>query len=447
MWVLGRGSNIPDVIDSAETRFAAGTADEVVATLGDFGVGRQERDSFVDAIASLWDELSAESSLRVLQRLSPRRSEHPLLRREAGVWGALALVIPEQWLHAFEELPDDGRIALLEAVSPLVAEGMPEQAARDLLVLARREGIDDTKALVVAALLHRFQEPSGSFEDMWALGPNTLADISRRHPSLVPLKVVDRVVKQLVKAIRSSMEEARGGSFGFGGAVSEVSLGTIASRMTSIPETVWNCLITKLQADWLPPEMRFDAASGLALLGYRTTPPDSVAEALRNVSQDTRPSLFSEISARLLRTAVLRAKAPMGLSESEVDEVAADVRDSDPRVRDIALQAALMVPLQGPSLPDLASTAIVAGIFDPVPRVVIACLRATRDLPSTFGKTWPLVPGAERRLLTLFDEGSRELRAELAMTARAGGMSVESERALLEKATRDRSWVVRDAVR
>jgi hypothetical protein len=146
------------------------------------------------------------------------------------------------------------------------------------------------------------------------------------------------------------------------------------------------------------------------------------------------------VSIDLLRAARLAVHArQLGLDDQVV--VLTLTRHADARVRQIAIETAATFLWVNSS--EAIEAALLAGLYDPEERVLVAALEGLRRATLTQISA----DAVAQRLGRVYQEYGREVRAAAVLAAKARLQTADDPRLsqMVERGARDRSWIVRHA--
>lgn len=446
LWIQNGGKAVPAVLERTERHFDESSADQIVAQLEASRVG-WEQSSIVEAYAGLWDEVGESVIRRWIEEVPVVSSDHPTWTLARQLWVALVLRAPTEWQDALDALDRDQQVSLLDAVTPDVAARLPTKARRLLSMLIREEAAprltqEADVALLFAALLE--STPAASKSE-WTVfdeaGPSVVAALAPRYGSNLGRKTLQGAAIQLVEEVRREAEGAKAGTRGFGGIPPAIRLAQIA-RAQRVPgaEVALVDVSTDPEA---PADIRLDGLRGLHYLTFERPLSPKARSRVLSMPLEGRPSFFERATPELidcLRVATLMGRVVP--SQELVGRTLSFARSTDPRVRQIALEAIQKTKSPGSSL---VVSLLLTGLSDPSPDVVIRALVATRQLV----RIEPSLQSAlEDRVIAVFEQSPRTVRVQAVLAASRltrRGLGSNRLSGVVSRGASDRSWLVRDA--
>ncbi len=189
-------------------------------------------------------------------------------------------------------------------------------------------------------------------------------------------------------------------------------------------------------------DIRFEAIRGLTAIAHNAGLPADVLARIKDTSEGGAGPLFEFVTPRLLHAA--RIALTVATQSTNLDaEILTLVRDEEPRVRQVAIEAATLALRDRQS--EVLEGAIASALFNPDEATVRMAMGAA-DVAALRTSAVRIAIG--ERLVTLFDEGSRRLRAAVVTAVRRGLMPPDLDtqaNRLLDRALEDRSFQVRTA--
>lgn len=445
MWALGGQHNPERVIPMAEPYLDHGGADFIVSSLAESADSGFYQQRFVMVAADLWDLLTDDMLRAVISRVEPELGDAwhaPATRR---IWAAYALRLQAEWADAYSRLSPDLRGALLDHLSPNAVRHFDADTRATILASAveyAKVSDGDATLPLIASLAGQGDREIAELVDAQASDVIVAAIADLRADVVFPA-TADRVVRSLSEQVLRDSAEARKGTVGFG-AGTRIALGRLLAAMPEVTQDQIEPLLATALAEDLPPEYVLEARQGLTLL--RQTHPMDAATIERLHSGNDRVGsglTHGGMTEDLLKVSRLRVLASSTSHDEQLALVAA-TRDSDARVREVAISACVETLEDGAD--QALVWAIVSGLFDPSEGVMSAALdglpAVTRESRAAAVVSWDRLP----RLLEL---AGRDVRVAAIHAAHAAAQSDtgydERLRRLVARAQHDKSWRVRDA--
>jgi hypothetical protein len=443
LWTLNSTPtrNLEGVAELAEPRFDMRSADQIIGQLDRGEALRVWTDRpLTEMSVALWDLISEQTMLELLDRFPLYESDHPDAMKVAVLWSLASLRVPEVWNQRFGKLDNSQHRQFLGGLAPAVAERLPKSAALQLIEAnpKRPEGMHEARILAVLA------DRAGHLDavDLSRAPAAAIALISGDAPPLVRGPLLDRATQLLIDECRSMIDAARQGRRGLGTyePLALLALACTARQYGLFPGALDIFEEAAMDAR-VPADVRYEAVRGLTVIAHHVGLPSGFATRLVDLPETGAAAIFEFVTPRLMhaaRIALLIACRREGLDS----ELLMLVHDELPRVRQIAVEATSLALNQRSS--EALEGALASALFDPdevTVRQTIAALRANPLRTSTVR----LAIGY--RLFILFDKGSRKVRAAVVGAVTAGVMPSEQQdqaERLLERAKKDRSFQVRD---
>lgn len=390
-------------------------------------------DAQIDVAAGVWNLLDDSAADDVLAWLPAATANRSASRRN-NVVSALLWRRPATWTDIFAGADATTRTQMLTSLDPRDLDAAPDDLRQLLAAHAADAGQDSIPDGLAGAL--RFITTRVPIDDFEQIDAGDALELLDWTPDAVTPEVVSALAAKLTAAARERLQEAAGGSFGFGRYDTDQALGQLASYLPTRPTDVIDTLVTTCGHPASPASWQFGALEGLAALrraGHLDQEDIAVVRELRLVPG---PELFGEeISAASMRANQLRILAP-DVDADDVAWLAVCSRGSDVKARLIAMVAF-------GATTDAEATAVdwslVGGLFDPEDDVVIRAVGSIgrRGLSADSGAE----PVARNRLIDLAATASAAVRREVVVTA---AERPELELAdLVVRARNDRAWTVR----
>jgi len=448
-WTLGGGSSVQLAMRFAEPYFSYESGDYIISTVStcDPTRGRSQRLAALGAEA--WDLLSDGALQQLAEEVPPKQGQGSPAPESRMIWAGFAIRLTDQWYERYRQFDASLQGALLGSLNPVALRyfndemkvTMYEALGSDEEVLA-----DGGHLLPLAAAL----APAGDDErlrhmlDSQPVLTRVVAQLKKERPSVVSPATESRVLDYLRGALVEQSADARKGSIALGGAGPRLELGRMLSVVQSPDQELVDLLVETAIDPSLPSQYLVEARQGLVLLrrskGLRQTDVRRLRSAPHMMGQRPFEEGFTSDVLRVLLLQILADRT----TEAERAELAAAVRSTEVRVRDIAVNTCTEA-LQTRQDEGLA-WAVVSGLFDPSDSVSDGALAGLRPLTEHF-KTAAEV--AWQRLPDLFNSSARDVRSQiihaLEHVSPKTNRQKERQRALLARARQDRSWQVRSA--
>jgi hypothetical protein len=443
LWALSstNASTLGGVAELAEAHFDHDSAEEIITQVNRGEPLRHWSDGpLIDLALSIWDLLSEGTTIALMERLPLFVSDHPYAVKVASFWSLASLRAPDGWRDRFAQLDEPQRRQLLRGLSVPVAERLPTEAALWLVQdNPRPGGVHD--AHVVGVLADRVDRRGDV--DLSAAPPAAIALLGRDAPSLVKGGRLDRALEGLAAECRAIVDDSRRGSRGMGNyePLAMLTLGCTIRPGGPTPDAL--AVFVEAATDVrVSADIRFDAIRGLTAIAHNAGLPADVSARIKDTPEGGAGPLFEFVTPRLLHAARI-ALIVMTHGENFDAEILTLVRDEEPRVRQIAIEAAALALRDRRS--EVLEGAIASALFDPDEATIRMAIGAA-DVVALRTSAVRLAIG--ERLVTLFDKGSRRLRAAVVNAVRRGLMPAELDtqaNRLLDRALEDRSFQVRTA--
>jgi hypothetical protein len=439
MWVLSGGGDIERIVDFAEPRLDSGSADALVAQVeAQTVIPRIANGALPKVAVALWDLLSPETVDRLLMQLRPTAGPLAVDPEVRHFWGRTALSAPQVWQQRAVELDSPQQAALLEALPSTAIASFERSLAEKFASAGKQAGDALSPAARGALVLVRRRlgkEPTIEGE---AVAQITV-EVALRDSDALPNEAYETVEGLLREKRREEADAAQKGSMSFGGRTTAADISLVAQARGAIDPATVAELLSEAANGALPPDFRL--ASLLALARLAAT--DLAAPEVPPIGERERPhpfQAFMPVSIDLLRAARLAVHA----RRLELDDqvvVLTLTRHADARVRQIAIETAATFLSVNSS--EAIEAALLAGLYDPEERVLIAALGGLRRATLTRISADAVV----QRLGRVYQEYGREVRAAAVRAAQARLRTAEDPRLsqIVERGAHDRSWIVRHA--
>jgi hypothetical protein len=436
LWILSGQRPIESVADSVEHRFDHRSADLVIGQLDRQGPLRKRTDpALAETAAALWDLVSDETVVELLDRLVLQPSDHPASLYAAMFWATASVRTPSEFERRFLAQEADQQRALLDALTPFTVSHLPSRAAEALLAAGKTH--TPAQAHIYSLLALRVGGPQ--LVDLRDATAPALIRLRRDAKQLVDDTLLSRALAEMTRTVSEEFEDAKRGKRGIGSInpISVLSLGLASApeheRMAGL------ALLTDAALDTdLPADLRFDAVRGLTAVAHNAGLPEPWASRLRELPEHGAQAMMGDFSPAVMAAVRLGLRAAVG--DDITDEALRMVRSEEQRIRELAVEACGLAERHGRHA-ELVEFALSSALFDPAEPIV---LKALEVLSESSPRSDAVSRAVVSRLLTLFDKGGRAVRAQVVRVARrwrAPGTEV-----ILDRAVRDRSYTVRAAL-
>jgi hypothetical protein len=444
LWALNSTGtrNTDGVAELAEPRFDTQSADLIIAELDRGKPLRVWTDGpLIEMAVALWDLISDETYIKLLDRLPLHESDHPDAMRVAVLWALACVRVPDVWQQRFGDLNSSQYRQLLQGIAPAVAERVPKSAALQLISSNPKRPEAMQEARILGLLADRVGRPE--LVDLSAAPAATIVLIGRDAPSLVKGPLLDQAIQQLIAECHSTIEAARKGrrSLGTYEPFALLAIGC-ATRGNGLFPGALDIFEEAATDARVPADIRYEAVRGLtAIAHYTGLPPDSVARLI-DLPETGAAAIYEFVTPRLMRVARIALLIEFGRTDLD-SELLMLVHDEQARVRQTAIEAVALALDRRSS--ETLEGALASALFDPDESTVRQAIAALSAKPL---RTSTVRLAIGYRLVTLFDKGSRKVREAVVGAVKDGVMPSEQEdqaRELLARAREDRSFQVRDA--
>lgn len=445
MWILGGGRDRRPVADLVEPNLDVAAIAEVLRYL--LGVPASMRDpahAVAEVAYALWDCVPEQTVASLFHWLEPEPVQHPVADDVRRLWAILALRAPETFAERLVAFDAQTQAAFVGELTPAALRRLPESAARSLLdaVVSHPPEWDIGDRFVAAAVLDDSLGLERRSLDLNEAPPDAIVAVAKEARERVTDAELERAAAALGASIRDRLGAAREGRYGFGTRSPEALLAAAIEALGGEGGHHLPPLLEVVEEHELPGEMRLEALVGLGMLASRTLLDAQTVERIRAAPLRARDTLLRPVSTELLEAARLLALA-RDLSQTEQARLIAFSRDRDPRVRELSVNAAALANEDRPA--DVLEYVLVSALFDPDESVLVRGLVGLRQTPSDL-----LQETVDERLITLVRRHRRLVRAGAASLARrllAAGLESTRLAQVVELASGDKSWRVREAAR
>lgn len=444
LWALNSSgpSNLDGVVELAEPRFDSESADQIVGEVNRGEPLRTWNDlPLIELSVALWDLISDRTAIALLDRLPLVASDHPNAARVAAFWALASVRIPAAWLEHFEQLDVSQRRQLLRGLSPAIARRLPEHVGLRLVEASPKPRDDLHEAHIIGVLANLAGRP-----DVVDLSSAPAASVVRLGRDALPLvqgRLLDRAIEQLIDECRETVGAARRGSRGMGGyePFAMLALGYTVRPDRDLPDAL--AIFEEAATDAsVPADVRYEAIRGLTVIAHQVGLPSNLVARIGELPEAGAAPIFEFVTPQLFHAARIALLVACGREGLEA-ELLMLVRDEEPQVRQLAVEATALAIEQRPS--EAVEGALASALFDPDEATVRMALGAVHAVAL---RTSAVRLAIGQRLVTLFDKGGRTVRATVVYAVKAGVMPSEQRRqaeSLLSRAEHDRSFQVRDA--
>ena len=439
MWVLSGGGDIERIVDLAEPRLDNDAADALVAQVeAQTVIPRVANGALPKVAVALWDLLSPETIDRLLRQLRPTAGPLAVDPEVRHFWGRTALAAPQVWRQRAIELDPLQQAALLEALPSLAIASLERSLAEELVSAGEQAGDAlSPAARAVLFLIRRHLGKESPIEGEAAT--QIIAEVALRDSDALPAEVYEATEGLLREKRREEAGAAQQGSMSFGGRTTASEIALVAQARGAVDPASVTELLSEAANDALPPDFRLASLMALARLAATGL----AAPEVPPIGEPERPHPlqgFMSVSIDLLRAARLAVHArQLGLDDQVV--VLTLTRHADARVRQIAIETAATFLWVNSS--EAIEAALLAGLYDPEERVLVAALEGLRRATLTQISA----DAVAQRLGRVYQEYGREVRAAAVLAAKARLQTADDPRLsqMVERGARDRSWIVRHA--
>jgi hypothetical protein len=446
LWALGRGQQIPQIVDLAEPHFDGGSADFVIGSLMRGGSVTARFDPrLIEAGIECWDLISEGTAIALLDRIEPVATDHPILRRNAVLFSLLGLRAPEKWVEQLERLSDDQLRAVTSGMSPAVAERITLRGAERLYeAVLSAEEIEADALPTVATLMGRLSEME-EFEPTDRLPARVVVRLAWSENKMLGEAELGLVIDELTQDVLREVDEARTGSASMGAVSTTNTLASAVVKLGEIPQRTLDLILSIAADASLPRNMRYDSIKFLAAITHDGLfDPKTRPGLLEKIPEAGSEAFWGSYPPALIRAAKLEFAMAAGLIDEYLPALLVLSRDSDPRVRIDASEAAGL----GRAVTNhpLLESILLGGLFDPSGKVVQRAIFGFTELPPRIDATRAAFA---ERLRELFNRGDREVRAAIARLVSEAELPHDLRQLGVELARRavdDRSYEVRMAL-
>lgn len=436
LWILSGQRPIEQVSASVEYRFDHRSADLVIGQLDRQGPLRARADlALAETAVALWDVISNQTVVELLDRIQPQPSDHPAFGQAAVFWATASVRAPAAFEERFLDLPVEQQRALLDALTPYTVSTLPPPAAKALF--AAVESHTPQQAHIYSLLALRVERPE--LVDLSEASAPAVIRLRRDAPQLVDDDRLAQALVEISRTVSDELEDAKRGRRGIGAEspVSVLSLGLVVA--TDQDRTGGLALLTDAALNTeLPSDLRFDAVRALTAVAHHASLPEPLASRLRLLPEQGTEAMMGDFPPELMAAARLGLRAAIG--DDITDDALRMVRSEEPRIRELAVEACGLAQRRGRQS-ELLEFALSSALFDPAEHIVRRALDVLTE-------SWPAssaVAGAvSSRLISLFEKSGRAVRAQVVEVTRR--WTVSGAEAILERAARDRSYLVRAAL-
>lgn len=463
-WIAAGGQRLSDTLDALEPHFDNGSVRRLLLDRLHRGARLRTQDRYVDVVAALWDLLDEELAHDVLRTYRPAAGHGPGQDRLNGLWMRLAVLVPERWADEFQQLRNEERAALLPFLEAWVVERLPDPAV-DLLVETCEQAITAPEdqpatndpyeaAAILLATARVTDERCIRLRQLLGAAPvEEQLPLLLKSPMLQDVFDVPQLLEMALTRLQTEAERSRRGTYAH---FARPPVAMARAAAIAFPEEPLSHIIAdeivRLSLDAaLMSEFRTDVLNAQwRLVLHEVFAPRVVQRADEHA--EFRDGFFSAPGEANFQKALLECTRFVATPTTDaVQRVLTHSRDTDPRVRRIAIHAAAHTIEQhllgeGTTAELLLWGAVVASLFDPVPSVIELGLSFIQQYGAIASEYATVVAD---RLVRLSDEGGRDLRRLVVGAAAQLTANDQAHRSALEPlvahGASDRSWLVREA--
>lgn len=445
LWALGRGQQIPQIVGLAEPHFDSGSADFVIANLMRTGALTGRFDPrLIETGIECWDLISESTAITLLDRVEPVATDHPVFRRNAILFALLALRAPQRWMERLDQLTGDQLRAVVSGMSPAVAERVALPAVKRLYeAVLSAETIEADALPTVATLMGRLSDVE-EFEPADQIPARVVVRLAWGENEMLDESELARVIGELTQAVEREVDEARSGSASMGTETPTNTLASAVVKLGEIPQGTLDRVLLIVNDPSLPRNMRYDAIKFLVAVTHAGLfDPSSRADLLDQIPEAGSEAFWGSYPPTLIRAAKLELAMAAGMINRYLPALLVLSRDSDPRVRMDASEAAGLG--RATENHPLLESILLGGLFDPSSKVVRRAIFGFTELPPQIDA---IGAAFAERLRELFGRGDREVRAAIARLVTEADLPQDLRvlgQELARRAATDRSYEVRMA--
>jgi len=458
LWILGDGKDPERLIDAQEARLGHSSAADLL--VGQLHEGRsvRRREMWLSTCLALWDQMPHDLVVRLVNAFeSPLATTGPHddpQREEIALFASLVTRAPFEWGNRAEQLLPAALAMVTRSMNPSLVQFVPEHLLIPALstVIESHELLDEDWTHIgwttVAAIWERLSEPEKA---MWktrildVLPDSAVPEIGSAVPGLIPVARLRRSMRALVKQIDQEVGDARLGTFRGWSRAPQVELARTLLGLGGANRNAIRSLVTAATVPQTSGEQRFSSLQALNALAeagmlsessagpaFQTVP--IIGFFTDNPAADQRLEDVMRISLRVRTSNSTDIKA----------ELLAASRDSDPRVREIAVGSALWLAQNRGETEGAIDASLFGALYDRDPRLQILGVRSVLEGAMADPA---LNRVGETRIRELWGDAHRNVRAAIARGLCSGPIiDSEFKQDLMNLATSDRSWLVRHEV-
>lgn len=448
-WSLGGGSHANLALTYAEPHFDDESADYIVKAIGECDPTKNRFHRLTELGAEAWDLLSDEVLAWLAAAIPPVPGVGSPGPESRKIWAAYAIRLTERWFDDYRKLEPERQAALLDSLTPASLRHFGEEIKATMYGALGddEEVLAEHGALLPMAAALAPASDEERLVRMMESGPiltKIVAQVGEERPTLLTAAVKERILSSLRKEIEDTAEQARSGTISLGGAGPRLELGRMLALIKSPARDLIDLLVDAATDASMPPQYLSEARRGLVLARRGGLLGAADFDRLKAAPEvPGRGPLDEGHTEEVLRNLLLRIFAA-DLGAEERSELISAIRSSDQRVRELAVNTAAEALYT--SRDEGLAWGVVSGLFDPSDTVASGALAGLKPLTEHFESAAEV---AWQRLPALFSSSGRSVRTDVIHSLESVVARTEPQKqrrhALLARARRDRSWLVRDA--
>jgi hypothetical protein len=444
-WILGSGKDIQRLISSRESLFNEGTADYILRVNLKDGSRLWRPFPYIQACLGFWDQMPEQMVSKTINTIwitdDVLQATH-----DDGVrlFDLLLVRDPASWWSRFITLNIAQQLSVVVRLAPEAVDHLPVAAQTEVMqVLTQALAQKDVQfnapmAWRTFAKVMSFQTPEArrEYADLLNRMPDSeVVAVYNTYPGLITESKLDAAALYLKNIVQGDIEAARRGVFaGYNYDPRSRYAHTLAA-LGHVSAADVEPLRATLESAFVSRGQKYEAIRAITILAASENTDIRQTSLIprRDAISETNSFAMDGISDHEFESALTIMYAFSELTPETEGNLLSLVRDEDPRVREMALDAAISIGRQRRSV--AIDSAILGGLYDPWEdmqvRSILAVGAGVIKDPSLERAAWDAIH-------KIWSSSSRHVRAAIASISHSSKASD-----IAEMVKSDRSWIVR----
>ena len=451
LWVRGSGNNIPRLIDAFEGYL---TQDAVAMLVGrelHQGGSVEKPAAWIEVCQALWDQIPEDLVDAILEEYTPPSEQIDLYSEAAQELGLFAhLLCRRGEVRPYVQDFSNNQLARLTRLLPAVLVSRIDPSTAEWLLraaLGQETQQSDWGSVGWANLARLCGKLDGERRSLWAdrllsqIPTQYVPWIASEALGLVGAPTLHLALSHFKQAVQKEVDRAEQGAFSGGGqsAMTELALLLLALNERS-PEAN-AALISAATSSATSTEQRYSALTALTWIAEAgSLGPEEASAAFDTVPVNAFMTDNPAGDQRLEDMARIALRARLASTSEVGGLLLAGGRDSDVRVREVAIGTVSWLALKSKVPTPATDAALLGAVYDPNPGVQAAAV------PAVWGAHFTddaVQIAALRRLVESWSQAHRRLRLAIAHQVSQPSSHEAIRQRIMDLALSDRSWQVR----